>query len=583
MSAYPEDVVVFEVADSVQSFVSAVRNAEGLSWLAEAWDPDTAPEAWTRREKPVDRRLYFIGATERGIAELLGLWGLYCRDPSSVPRGHRAWVPLFNQLVDVRRFGREDRLTPETLEELDRSVLEGARQVVIEVELWFRRRANGARGVSRAVEALGGRVLVDATPYPAAGTLLMLVELPSGAVRQLREDPQVALAELMQVRALRAGPQATTDVAGEAVDGRPPRAEPCLDKEPVVAVFDGVPLQNHEALQGAILVEDPQNLAVETPVGHRHHGTAVVSVALWRDIDSPAPQPSRPIYVRPIMHHDGGLERCPADQILAEVLREAVERMPRSVAVVNLSIGVWNREYDGREPSALARVLDALAWQYKVLFIVAAGNYDPRHDALQVSARAGDDATVRHRALLQAVRQSSDMRRLLSPAESINALTVGALDEDDIGNTRPGWSPAWNTRGPAIYSRQGRGHRRANKPELVVPGGQQPLQLHARDGSSCRVVPFVYERPVRNLGGVGVAVAAPGGPASPTRGKRFVRGTSFAAPRVTHAAAHLSDALDALVASTGINLFGDAPRALWLKCLLVHCASRRELEPWAGL
>lgn len=580
-TAYPEDVVVFEVADSVQNFVAAVRNAEGLSWLAEAWDPDLAPDDWSRRDRPVDRRLYFIGATERGIAELLRLWALYSQNPDDIPRGHRAWVPLFNQLIDVRRYSRIDRLTAETLDELETSVAHGEHRVVVEVELWYRRGPAGARGVGQAVEALGGQILVEAKRFGPAGVLLMLVELPARAVRQLREDPGVVLAELTQVRALRAGPQTAVEVPGEPVDGRPPQPAYCLDREPVVAVFDGVPMENHEALQGAILVEDPHNLAAETPVSGRNHGTAVASVAIWRDLDRPAPQPARPIYVRPIMHDHEGLERCPADRILADMISEAIETMPRSIAVVNLSIGVRNREYDGREPSSLARVLDALAWQYKVLFIVAAGNYDPRHDVLQLNTRDGEDGDARHRAILQSVRDGSDIRRVLSPAESMNALTVGAIDDDDTRNTRPRWVPAWNTRGPALYSRMGRGHRRANKPDLVAPGGRQPLQLHARGSDTSRALPFEYTQPVRRFGGIGVAVASPGMAGSATRGKRFVRGTSFAAPRVTHAAALLSDSLDSLAASTGRDLFAVAPRSLWLKCLLVHCSSRKDLESWA--
>ena len=48
--------------------------------------------------------------------------------------------------------------------------------------------------------------------------------------------------------------------------------------------------------------------------------------------------------------------------------------MAPAVRVINLSLGNRFQPFD-RELSPLARLLDWLAWKYKVLFVVSAGNH----------------------------------------------------------------------------------------------------------------------------------------------------------------------------------------------------------------
>lgn len=589
LGVFPEDTVVFEVADSVAAFLSAVRKTEGLDWLAETFDPDMAPEFWSRRDHPVPKTLYFVSATERGQRELLSLWRRY-KDGRPFPHGQAAWREVFSLLVDVRLYGRADRLERTgALASWEERMLAGDLVVRAEVELWARPRGGDrAVAVRRAVEDIGGRVLDGPMVLEEAGVCLVLAELPAGAVGALRDHTHaVDLADLPEVRCLRAAGQAIAQVPtaadAVAVPGAAPRAG-----EAVIAVLDGLPIENHVSLAGAVVVDDPEDWAATTPVDRRHHGTGVVSAVLWRDLDHPAPLPSRPIYVRPVLRWDGSQEVSPAERLFADVLHGAVARLfegPRvapEVAVINLSVGVINLAFDGISPSALARTLDVLAWRYKVLFVVSAGNYDLKGEEVAATrSTLESEPRTRHEVLVNHARDTVDDRRMLSPAELINGLTVGALDEDEGGNGRHGWFPAWPKRGPALYSRVGTGVRRGMKPELLAAGGHQPLQFDP-GGAKVRLHAFEHVLPAGVLPGVGVAVAGPSRPGQdPLRGRRYERGTSFAAPRVTRAAALLSDELDGLVAETGRSLFAEAPRAVWLKCLLVHAASRRELHDWA--
>jgi len=580
-SAYPEDVLVFEVADSIPRFAQAVSKA-GLAWLAEQLDEDVELDDWRSDDKPVRRQtLYFVGATESGQRQLLALWARFQRDPATAfPHGDGAWRQLFLQLVDVRPYGRADRLSEETVDEMVSSLRRGE-SLRLEVELWHKRGAPDEVSIQRAVQGLGGRVVSGPSIFPGAGVTMFLVEVDAQGGRRLCEEEQVLLADLPAVRALRVASQAESSRFTPSEDGDVPSAG-AVAGEPVIAVLDGLPIENHHALKGAIVVDDPEGWGPSIPVSHRKHGTAVVSVALWRDLDHPAAHGRRPVYVRPVLRWPGhgDEELAPADQVFADLVHGAVVRMcdpergvAKEVAVINLSVGISNRIYDGREPSPLARVLDDLAWRYKVLFLVAAGNEAHHQEPLDITTTlAEDNEAERRRSMVRSLRSSVDERRIFSPAESVNALTIGALDEDETGRVPESWSRCWAGSGPGLYSRCGLGHRRSLKPELVAMGGQQPIQVF---GPSLRR--FQVER-----AGVGVAVAALGSSDRPLKGKCYSRGTSFAAPRLAHAASRLSDALDDLALASGRALFEDAPRSVWLKCLLAHAASRAHLRAWAA-
>jgi hypothetical protein len=77
-------------------------------------------------------------------------------------------------------------------------------------------------------------------------------------------------------------------------------------------------------------------------------------------------------------------EKVSEQVLVVDLLHRAVRRLfdgdggeppaAPQVSVVNLSIGICDRLFDGAM-SPLARLLDWLAWKYRVLFIVSAGNH----------------------------------------------------------------------------------------------------------------------------------------------------------------------------------------------------------------
>jgi hypothetical protein len=88
------------------------------------------------------------------------------------------------------------------------------------------------------------------------------------------------------------------------------------------------------------------------------------------------------------------------------------------------------------------------------------------------------EPTEKRKAILDALVDDARNRRLLSPAESLNALTIGAAQED--GSTyHPAtdiFDPFFQSDIPSPISSYGPGYLRAVKPDVLFPGGRQLLR-----------------------------------------------------------------------------------------------------------
>lgn len=51
-------------------------------------------------------------------------------------------------------------------------------------------------------------------------------------------------------------------------------------EEPVVALFDGLPQENHPMLSNLLIVDDPDDYGSTYPVDSRQHGTSMASIIL---------------------------------------------------------------------------------------------------------------------------------------------------------------------------------------------------------------------------------------------------------------------------------------------------------------
>lgn len=277
---------------------------------------------------------------------------------------------------------------------------------------------------------------------------------------------------------------------------------------PVVAVVDSGVSPNATLLAPWVASRDTYVLPPDTDY---LHGTQVASlVAAGRLLnDGHAWFPPAGCLVHDVAAVENFAARL--SDVLVR-LRTAVSRRS-DIKVWNLSIG--GQAVDDDQFSQFAIELDALSDEFDVLFVISSGNYGE-------TPRRGwpDDTTLND--------------RILSPADSVRSLTVGALAHLDAADALVASGC------PAPYSRRGPGPVFTPKPDIVHVGGG----VHAPWQS----------------GACSVRVLLPGDRA----GRTF--GTSFAAPLGSAMTAHTWQALTRQGGS------GLTATPSMVKALMVHAA-----------
>ena len=588
----PERALVFEVAGNVDALGRAVSNLPGLEYLGDEAlefeaDEDFAEvdnrkgqEGQPRRDRPVRGRLYLTMPDTRALRDLLGLWNRHRRGLTP-GRGNKPWFDLFDQLHRLRAWGPEDRLRDETVAYLNKR-LEDIRDNVVrlEVELWWRGSARRAQSrFVEAVEAADGQIVHQAS-IPEIGYRAALVDVPVAEVRRLAAREEVALAVCDEIMLIR--PQSTAAFPTDAKETDAGRAveQPAMPEgPPIVAVFDGVPVLAHQLLDDRGRLDDPDDLAGQSEVSERFHGTEMASLVIHGDRNLRETPLTRPIYVRPVLYApgDGRRERTQPDRLLVDTIYRAVLRMrvgegdlpPQApeVFIINLSLGDLNRPFTG-SMSPWGRLLDHLAARFGLLFIVSAGNISAN---LPVSAFQGvtDFETASHidrqHAILEALGSQRSQRTLLSPAEALNPITVGAWHEDAV-ESQPSslvYRPYVDD-GPNVTSAMGLGHNKVVKPDIFMPGGREHLQPVSLGGGL-----VMKAAPPGRFYGLKAAVPDGGGQLDR---EALTAGTSVATALATRSAHRL---FDALMDEDNGGVLEDVDRryyAVVVKALLVHRA-----------
>ena len=300
----------------------------------------------------------------------------------------------------------------------------------------------------------------------------------------------------------------------------------------------------------------------------------MASIVLHGDLnDRPTPI-SRRVYFRPVMYAPAlGDEIFDNDRLIVDVIAEAVMRMRANdgpnVIVVNLSLGDRTKPFSGKI-STWARALDYLAFTYGISFLVSAGNVNdgiPMQQFANAAAFEAAPSAVRAKGAFRGLDALKADRRLLAPADSLNALTVGAWHRDLSTEVFRGASPFVPYPGeemPNPSSRLGPGLRRSTKPEALFAGGRQRARL---DPVAAPPILLTHPNPSRFWG---LKVAAP--PENDAMSLHFTIGTSAATALATDSAHRIFDALE----DAYPELIADMPlaqRAALLKALLVHAAS----------
>lgn len=584
----PEMALVLETIGSVKDFIKAVRRVEGFEWLGELdinFQPDEDFYNTNDRTRSVGGSLYLVMTDRRALQELLSLWQRWQESPDEkLETGWNPFKSVFASLHDIRPWGPQDRLRETGLAEAWRESIEaGEQHVRTEIELWFRRsnarRRQATALVEQYVARAGGRIVGQCAIEEIAYHSL-LAELPAAAAQNILDLDEVALVRCDDVMFLRPVGQMGTPAPEDVPELElPPPAEAPPQGDPAVALFDGLPLERHRHLEGRLTIDDPDEWAAQIPAGLRHHGTAMASLILHGDLGSGEAPLQRPLYVRPILKPAAGFraqETIPEDLLPVDLLHRAIRRLfvdeegnpgvAPSVRVVNLSIGDRSRPFDSLI-SPFARLLDWLAWKHQLLIVVSAGNHPEQIELSRGPAELTADELQTE--LWRAIRERAHLQRLLAPAESLNALTIGAEHRDGCQTyeLRHLCNPAVVNDGekvPSPITAWGPGPARAVKPDLFLPGGRQ---LYSENpGRRLRPSTATATPP-------GQSVAAAGFP--PDLGRiRYTVGTSNSAALASRAAGRILERLPELIEDfDGVEQRFLAPL---LKAFLVHSAT------WGG-
>ena len=584
----PEFVVVFEVAGTIDRFMRAAQGIEGLDFITDfvggGIDPDEEFYNLDDDGDPVDTQvrqtLYLVMANAQAIDELVRLFDLY-RDDKDVEfeRGLAPLKQLFDELHTARRWGATDRITETGLledweEHLD--VIGQHGSVRVEIELVWRATAAMRSAAAELIRAtLAGGSVISTSEIASISYHAILADLPVSEVRAVLRDGAEAIDLLKADDVLFVSPARPMSLATTIGQERSELSvDPAAPTEPpVAALLDGLPLANHDVLRGRLSIDDPADRSALYAPSQCGHGTSMASLIVHGDLSDPGPAiPSR-LYVQPVMvPHKWAThaELIPPDELFVDVIHIAFQRMfgdtapaAPSVRVVNISLGDPARVFD-RRLSPLARLLDHFAHRHNLLIIVSAGNQgvvDPT-----VPADVLDDPEALDSAVRRSLHADGRHRRMISPAESINALTVGAVHTDNSNN-----SPPYTVLDPvldgsvATYSPYGSGFRRSPKPELLAPGGRAMVLRPVDTSGKVRLRPASTEAT-----GPGIQVAAPA-QAGSTNGTLFTTGTSNSAALVTRSAVQILDMLGTVLHEVldGRNAAGytaDANLAIEVDC-----------------
>jgi len=289
-----------------------------------------------------------------------------------------------------------------------------------------------------------------------------------------------------------------------------------------VCVLDSGVNTNHPLLAPAI-AESADFIGDTDGMDLNGHGTAVAGVALYGDLEACNStnywHPELWIFNGRILDENAEFDSSSIEKTLIEAVTYFVEE--HQCRIFNLSLGNSNAPYDNRHIRGIAYILDKLARDFNILFVVSAGNFSGSIDP-DVPRHSWRDEFPEY--LL------ADESIIIDPAPALNVLTVGSLARHnatfdaqrypEIGQLAPATENQ-----PSPFTRHGPTIKGAIKPELVAMGGN--LASPIRTGNELNAV----------MRGMGVL----------TCNSRFVgntlfseiSGTSFAAPYITHLAGRL--------------------------------------------
>lgn len=600
----PEYTLVFETVGDPSGFYTAVNtlktrypNVEWIMELSSTCSNDDDFYVLDRHgnrddNKQLSTKLFCILTNQQALSQILSLWNNYnTNEQFHFEKGLTGFKHLFSTLKDVHRWGIQERvedtgLLEDWYEELQNSQCNTVRT---QIELFYRtseeKRNLAEQRIARLIASVGGSVisksLIHEIQYHA-----LLAEVPRTYAQSIldREEVELILAdEIMFMKGT--GQTVMVGLSEEAEEVATPSSPTRIFNEPVVAMFDGMPQENHPLLSNLLLVDDPDSLGSNYPVNERIHGTSMASLILRGQTMNSIRDDIHRVYVRPIMKskkdwNDNIEEFIPNDFLLVDKIYECVRRLfepvagnvAPSVRVINLSIGISYREYYNLI-SPLARLLDWLSFKYRVLFVVSAGNHaDDLELGMDFSAFATMNVEKKNEFAYHYISDNLRKLRLLSPAESMNSLTIGSVFSDDNdGVFLPNMTTVCSNGIPSIYGSYGRGINSSIKPDILYDGGRSFIREDVVKKTNAKWVVSSTRKP-------GIQSAYPNAARQGMGTTGYTFGTSNSTALVSNKAAECYDILnDVFVSENGENIPYDYA-AVMLKAMLAHGASWSDLK-----
>lgn len=505
----PEYTLVFETIGDPDSFYKAIQKLKeqypNIEWILELSGqcPNTddfyvVNDSDVRDDdKQLSTKVFCIMTNQQALSEILSLWHHYNQDQNyKFKKGFAGFKHLFNQLNDVHRWGIQERLEDTGVLEVWRYDLEDASRESIrtQIELFFRSSSSKRKAaelrICDIIREAGGSI-ISTSVIPEIEYHGILAEIPREYTQRMLDHEEVSLVVADEIMFFKAASQSVhigmCDATEEIEQITTPER---IFNEPIVALFDGMPQENHPLLQGLMTVDDPDALATTYSVDERVHGTSMASLILRGENMENINADIHKLYVRPIMkskkdYHGRVDEYIPDDFLLVDKIHECVRRLfepsagnvAPTIRIINLSIGISYREYFTLI-SPLARLLDWLSYKYRVLFVVSAGNHpDNINLGMGYENYKNLSETDKNNFVIKYLSANIRNLHLLSPAESMNSLTVGSMFSDNNPATPiANMTELCSSFMPAIYGSFGRGINNSVKPDILYNGGNNHIK-----------------------------------------------------------------------------------------------------------
>lgn len=295
-----------------------------------------------------------------------------------------------------------------------------------------------------------------------------------------------------------------------------------------VCILDSGINANHPLL-GSAIADSQSYIEGQDVDDEAGHGTGVAGIALYGDLEACVAanywSPQFWLYNGKVMYLDENTGETRFDEKTIErTLTEAVKYFAGELGcrIFNLSLGNANAPYDGKHIRGIAYVLDMLAREYDILFVVSAGNFSGSNEPpVPVSSWRDEYPSY----------LMNEASVIIDPASALNVITVGSLAKHNahINEQRHpeinALSPASEDQ-PSPFTRHGPSVGKALKPELVAPGGNRASPMRQEDKQ--------WDAVERGMGVLTLNHQFVGATLF-----KEISGTSFSAPHITHLAGRL--------------------------------------------